>query len=414
MRIVEASRVKGRVAAPPSKSHTVRAVLLAGLAEGRSVLVRPSRCEDALAALDLARTLGARVEEQGEEMALTGGPSSAGGVFECGESGFCLRAGTALAALFDSECTVTGRGSLMSRPVGPVETPLRALGARCETAGGLPPVSVRGPLRGGVAEVDGSHGSQFLSGLLMALPLCPGDSRVRVEGLRSGPYVRMTLACIEAFGGRVEHEADLSRFRIRGGQRYRATRVEVEGDWSGASFLLVAGAVAGEAEVTGLDPGSLQPDRAVLSALSDAGAEITWGSEALRVRRGDLRAFDFDLTDCPDLFPPLAVLACACAGTSVLKGVGRLRTKESDRAAALVSELGRLGGRLRLDGDRMVIRGGPLWGGEVDSGGDHRIAMAGAVAGLLCPNGAAVVGEACVAKSYPGFFDDLDSIRMES
>ncbi len=412
MRVVEASRVKGRVDAPPSKSHTVRAVLLAALAQGRSVLARPSRCEDALAALGLARALGARVEDRFEEIAVTGGAPPTGNVLECGESGFCLRAATALAALFDSEFAVTGRGSLLNRPVGPVEAPLGALGARCETAGGFPPVSVRGPLRGGAAEVDGTHGSQFLSGLLMALPLCPGDSEVRVSGLRSGPYVRMTLACVEAFGGRVDREADLSSFRIRGGQRYRAGRVEVEGDWSGASFLLVAGAVAGEAEVAGLDPGSFQPDRAVLTALSDAGAEITWGAEALRVRRGDLRAFDFDATDCPDLFPPLAVLACACSGTSVLKGVGRLRAKESDRAAALVSELGRLGGRLRLDGDRMVIRGGPLWGGEVDSGGDHRIAMAGAVAGLLCPNGAAVVGEACVAKSYPGFFDDLDSIRM--
>jgi 3-phosphoshikimate 1-carboxyvinyltransferase len=352
------------------------------------------------------------VEERGGETLICGGALPSGGALECGESGFCLRAATALAALFDLGFTVTGRGSLLGRPVGPVESPLEALGARAETSGGLPPVTVRGPLRGGEAEVDGSRGSQFLSGLLMALPLCPGDSSVRVKLLRSRPYVEMTLACIESFGGRVERDEALSSLRVPGGQAYSGARVEVEGDWSGAAFLLVAGAVAGRVEVTGLDPASRQADRVVLRALSDAGAEVTWGGDALEVRRGSLRGFDFDATDCPDLFPPLAVLACACEGTSVLRGAGRLKDKESDRASALLSELGRLGGRLRLDGDRLVVRGGPLRGGEVDSRSDHRIAMAGAVAGLLCPEGVVVVGEACVAKSYPAFFEDLDSVRM--
>jgi 3-phosphoshikimate 1-carboxyvinyltransferase len=270
---------------------------------------------------------------------------------------------------------------------------------------------VRGPLRGGRALVDGSASSQFLSGLLLALPRAGADSELEVSGLRSLPYVRMTLDVLAAFGAQVEAEPDFSRFRVRGGQRYHPVELQVEGDWSGAAFLLVAGAVAGEVTVDGLDPASAQADRAILQALAAAGARVEWQGAALRAGQGDLRAFEFDATDCPDLFPPLAALACHARGTSRFKGVARLGHKESDRGAALVSELSAMGARLQVRDGCMEITGGPLAGGEVDPHNDHRMAMACAVAGLRSLNGARMEGEACVAKSYPEFFQALESIR---
>jgi 3-phosphoshikimate 1-carboxyvinyltransferase len=325
-----------------------------------------------------------------------------------------MRAVPPLAALSGEAFLIEGRGSLGNRPVHMVEPVMKALGAQCATEGGLPPVRVRGPLRGGLAQMDGSGTSQFLSGLLMALPLCPGDSEIGVSDLRSRPYVAMTVECVRRAGGRVEHAPDYSSFHIPGGQRYRATDAEVEGDWSGGALLLVAGALAGSITVKGLSPDSLQADRSILEALSLAGAEVTWEKAGVIVGRDELSAFDFDATHCPDLFPPLAVLACGCHGTSRIAGAGRLRHKESDRAAALVEELGRIGGRLRVEGDILSVEGAELRGGEAASRGDHRIAMALAVAGLVSREGVRIRGEACVSKSYPGFFEALlGAVRRE-
>jgi 3-phosphoshikimate 1-carboxyvinyltransferase len=288
-----------------------------------------------------------------------------------------------------------------------VEAPLCALGAACRTRGGFPPIRVRGPIRGGAVEVDGRPGSQLLTGLLIALPLCAEDSIVSCPALASKPYVALTLELLGRFGVRVDADAGMERFRVPGGQRPAPTALRIEGDWSGAAFPLVAGAIAGAAEVTGLDPGSRQADRAVLEALAAAGARCRVTPEAVRVERGELRAFEFDAGHCPDLLPPLAALAAHCAGESVLGGAARLVGKESDRRAALVEELGGLGLAIRADGDVMRIRGGALRGGRVDARGDHRIAMAAAVAALGAAAPVEIEGDGCVAKSYPRFFEDL-------
>ena len=316
-----------------------------------------------------------------------------------------------MAALGEGRFTLVGEGSLATRPVDMVLEPLRQLGVRCATRDGRPPVTVQGPLRGGRAEVDGSASSQFLSGLLLALPRAAGDSRLAVRGLRSGAYVRMTLEVLAAFGARVAADPDGAGYRIPGGQSYRPVDLAVEGDWSGAAFLLVAGALAGEVTVAGLDPRSAQPDRAVLDALAAAGAPVRWQDGELRVAQGDLRAFQFDATDCPDLFPPLAALACHARGVSRIAGVARLAHKESDRGAALVSELSALGARLAVRDGALEITGGPLAGGHLDPHNDHRMAMAGAVAALRSRDGVTMAGEACVAKSYPEFFQVLASLR---
>jgi 3-phosphoshikimate 1-carboxyvinyltransferase len=403
--------VTGRLRAPASKSHLQRLILAAALADGESILRDPGQSADGQACLAVARALGARVEAAGDRLRIRGGGPVRERRLACGESGFCLRASAAVAALWDETFTLVGEGSLATRPVDMVLEPLRQLGATCATRDGRPPVTVRGPLRGGRAVVDGRSSSQFLSGLLLALPKAGGASELEVRGLRSGAYVRMTLQVLAAFGARVQADPDGAWFRMAGGQVYRPVDLAVEGDWSGAAFLLVAGAVAGEVAVAGLDPQSAQPDRAILDALAAAGARVAWQDGDLRVAQGELRAFDIDATDCPDLFPPLAALACHARGTSRIAGVARLAHKESDRGAALVSELSALGARLEVRDDVLAITGGPLAGGTIDPHNDHRMAMAGAVAALRSRDGVSMAGEGCVAKSYPGFFQALASLR---
>jgi 3-phosphoshikimate 1-carboxyvinyltransferase len=440
----------GRIDAPASKSSMQRATACALLAGGEgagaegaqeeSILRYPSRSADCLAALGVARDLGATVEDRGDSFAIRGVGAgltdgfgrrgSGGGVaagpltVSCGESGLCLRMFSPVAALFDSEIELGAEGTLRKRPASMVEAPLRELGAECSTAAGLPPVRVRGPLRGGRARVDGRESSQFLTGLLVALPLAARDSVVEVEGLASRGYVDLTLETMRAFGVEAERDAGYSRFSIRGRQRYRAADFAIEGDWSGAAFLLVAGAIAGRGEgvvIGNLDSRSSQPDRAVLGALAAAGAAAerrpgSGGRESVAVRRGDLKAFEFDASDCPDLFPPLVALAAACEGESLLRGALRLRAKESDRAAALSEEFAKLGAKVSVEGDLMRVlgvgaaAGGRLAGGLVDSRGDHRIAMAVAVASLLCDSPVEIEGSECVAKSWPSFFEDLAAI----
>ena len=402
--------VQGRLKAPASKSHLQRLVLAASLSPGESRLHDPGHSADGQACLGVIRTLGAQIHQEGTTLLIRGGDQPRGRILDCGESGFCLRASAAVAAL-GGAFTLVGQGSLATRPMDMVLEPLRQLGVVCSTRNGFPPISVQGPIRGGRALVDGRQSSQFLSGLLLALPRAEGDSEVLVDGLRSTPYVRMTLDVLKAFGAEVEVDEALTRFQVRGGQSYHPVDLGVEGDWSGAAFLLVAGAVAGDVQVDGLSARSSQADRAVLEALDAAGAKVAWEGSTLRVRESELHGFHFDATDCPDLFPPLAVLACHAKGQSRIHGVGRLSQKESDRGAALVSELSALGAQLRVQGDVLEITGGPLVGGEINPHNDHRMAMAGAVAALKSRDGVKMEGEGCVAKSYPDFFEALSLLQ---
>jgi 3-phosphoshikimate 1-carboxyvinyltransferase len=409
---VHPSSLEGEARAPSSKSVMQRITAAALLAEGRKTrILNPSICDDSLAALRVAGELGAGIKATRAEVVIEGGLRPRGGQLDCGESGLCLRLFSAVAALWSGELTLTGKGSLLLRPVAMIEGPLRELGVACRTENGLPPVRVRGPLRGGNAAVDGSLSSQFLSGLLMALPLAGADSALEVRNLKSRPYIGMTLRILGDCGIRVDHE-NYERFTIPGGQKYEIGRYEVEGDWSAAAPLFVAAAVGGKIRVSGLRADSLQADRRILDALGAAGAGVRRFPDGATVEQGDLRAFSFDATDAPDLLPPLAALACHCAGTSQLKGASRLRHKESDRAAVLSEELRRLGGRVTALGDFLEIRGGQLQGGTVRSHGDHRIAMALAAAAVAARGPVDIEDAECVAKSYPGFFEDLASVGV--
>jgi 3-phosphoshikimate 1-carboxyvinyltransferase len=292
-----------------------------------------------------------------------------------------------------------------------MEEPLRRLGAHCKTHEGFPPVVIKGPLRAGNIEIDGSVTSQFLTGLLMALPCVDGVSHIKVHNLKSKPYIEMTLQLLEHFGIEIEHNKDLNEFKIKGPQKYFAESYRIEGDWSAVAFFLVAGVVSGHTHIMNLNyKNSFQADKKILDVLRLCGAKVTEHKDAVKVERSPLHPFEFDANDCPDLFPPLVVLALNCNGTSVIKGAERLKHKESDRAQSLLEGFTRLGGKIDIKGDTMSIVGGSIRGGDFDPRNDHRLAMAGAIAGLNSELGVTIKDEHCVNKSYPNFFSELERL----
>ncbi len=405
------SKLEGRARAPASKSMMQRAIAAALLSEGETVLHNPTSCRDALAALRVAGQLGAAVRRSDDRVVIQGGFRPRQRELDCGESGLAVRMFTAIAALHEAALTLTGTGSLLKRPMGLVQQPLQELGAEVHTHNGFVPLTVKGPLRGGRAKVDGSLSSQFVTGLLMALPRAEGNSQLVVENLKSKPYIDLTLRVLADFGVSVENH-DYEGFYIEAGQTYRARQYTIEGDWSGAAFLLVAAALAGRVELFGLDPQSCQADRAILEALTLAGARVEIEQDSVVVTGQRLKTFEFDASHCPDLFPPLVALAAHCPGKSVIKGADRLQHKESNRAAVLKQEFGNLGIDIELSGDWLIVRGGAVGGGTVDSHNDHRIAMAAAAAAVAAGGEVKVTGWQAVHKSYPDFFKDIAKIGV--
>jgi 3-phosphoshikimate 1-carboxyvinyltransferase len=411
-RTVIPSVVRGTVSAPSSKSMMQRAIAAGVLAEGETIITNPSYCDDSLAAMGIAVALGAKVEPAPTELRITGTGDLREKRLNCGESGLATRMFSPIAALYPDEIVVSGSGSLKKRPMTMIVEALEQFGVSCTSREGYLPLTIRGPLKGGNCEIDGSISSQLLTGLLMALPVAGSDSQIRVRDLKSKPYIDMTLEVLVKFGITIENTA-FEYFRIKGKQKYRACRFAVEGDWSGASFVLVAGAVNGSVTVKGLQAASRQSDKAVLSALDKAGASLSISDNEISVKSATLKSFEFDATDSPDLFPPLAALAANCRGVSGIKGVSRLIHKESNRAKALVDEFGKMNINIEINGDYMLITGGKVHGTRVESHDDHRIAMAVAVASLKAEERTSIRDSHCIAKSYPGFFNDLRQLGVE-
>jgi 3-phosphoshikimate 1-carboxyvinyltransferase len=407
---VHPSHIAGSIMAPPSKSLTQRAIAAGMLARGTTVIRNPSFCNDSLAAIGMAGALGAAVSMDNNSITIKGGSGTLSWVtLHCGESGLALRMFAPVAALFADRVTLTGEGSLVRRPVTMITEALPQFGVKIQSTAGLLPVVMTGRLSAGKAVLDGSKGSQLLTGLLMSLPLLESGSEITVENLKSRPYIAMTLQLLEEFGIRVIHD-DYRYFKVPGSQSYRAREYTVEGDWSGAAFLLVAGALAGAVTVKSLNLSSLQSDSAIVRVLEDAGCQLTTEAVGVKAERSELKAFVFDATDAPDLFPPLAALAAFCSGTSRISGVSRLQHKESDRAEAIADLLGIMNIEVKIAGDEMLIRGGQIVGARVSSHSDHRIAMMAAVMALAAEGTVTIAGAEAVAKSYPGFFDDLASL----
>ncbi|WP_105205125.1 3-phosphoshikimate 1-carboxyvinyltransferase [Neobittarella massiliensis] len=417
MRIaVRARELRGTITAPPSKSCSHRAVICALLAGGTSVLTHLAQNTDIRATLAAANVLGAGCRPLGDSSwQLTGLTAAAGDrpvTIDCGESGSTLRFFVPIAAALGVPATFTGRGRLPGRPIAELLQPMCQNGAETNYAGTLP-CTVTGRLQSGVYPIPGHVSSQFITGLLLALPLLEGDSEISLTSrLQSRPYIDLTLQIMAQFG--VRAEATHRGWFVPGGQQYQPQEIQVEGDWSGAAFYLTAGAVGGSVTVAGLNCQSRQGDRAVADILAQLGAQIRTGDGMVHSAQAPLHGTVIDGSHIPDIVPILAVAAAAASGTTTFTGVGRLRDKESDRLYTTSATLTALGADVAVgpDGDSLVVRGGrPLHGATVSSFGDHRIAMTAAVAALLCGGQTVYIdGAECIDKSYPNFFEHFTAL----
>lgn len=387
--------LNGRILLPPSKSAAHRAVICAALAGGRALFPPDEPLSDDIRATQQAM----------EKICGAAGPVDV----DCGESGSTLRFLIPVAAALGLSAEFTGRGRLPERPLGVYTECLPQHGVRCETTGGLP-LKMDGQLTAGRFVLPGNVSSQFITGLLLALPLLSGDSEIRLSSpLESAGYVDMTLEIMRAFG--VTAEPAPNGWHVPGSQRYRAQEYRVERDWSQAAFFLSAGALGGTLELEGLNPDSRQGDRAAEALFAAMGARTEWKGSLLCVSPGTLRATEIDAAQIPDLVPALAATAALCSGTTRIYNAQRLRIKESNRLAAMADGLNRLGAAVRETPDGLSITGvQTLRGGTARGCNDHRIVMALAVA-ALCADGPVTITDAqSIRKSYPSFFEDYNQL----
>lgn len=413
------SRVHGSIRSPRSKSDMQRACAAALLHHGRTTILDPGRSNDDLAALDVIAKLGAEVQDLGDKIIITSkGVDPSENEINCGESGLGIRMFTPIAALSNKQLSIVGKGSLVNRPMDFFDEIFPQLDIAITTNRGKLPLQVKGPLVPKNIEVDGSLSSQFLTGLLMAYAASNAkDATITVRDLKSKPYIDLTLRVLKDFGMKVpivqNHETYYfsahETATIQGEFSYA-----IEGDWSGAAFLFVAGAISHQIVIEGMRSDSVQADMKILEAIKDAGAGLLLDGNNYTVTPATLKAFEFDATECPDLFPPLVALATYCDGITKIKGVRRLTHKESNRGLTLQDVFGKMGIQIELEDDLMLVYGGKQpKGASVHSHHDHRIAMAAAVAALGA-DGAVTIAEAeAIDKSYPAFYKDLIQLGVQ-
>lgn len=392
-----------------------RACAASLLAKGESIIRHPGNSNDDLAALSVIQALGARIEhlENGDIRISGTGINPIDDTINCGESGLGIRMFAPLAALATREILINGSGSLLKRPMNFFDEILPQLKVDVSSNNGHLPIRLRGPLQPADITIDGSLSSQFLTGLLMAFAAAEARGvTITVTDLKSKPYIDLTLDVLKKFGVSIENR-DYRQFYFPGNTSLSGTEYTVEGDWSGGAFLLVAGAISGEISVKGLDVFSSQADKQILRALADSGARMSVREDAIDVAPSPLKAFHFDATDCPDLFPPLVALASYCEGTTAIVGVNRLTHKESNRALTLQDEFGKMGVVIRLQDDLMLIEGGvKLEGAHMHSRHDHRIAMACAIAAAGAQGSSTIEEAEAINKSYPQFYKHMRHLGM--
>jgi 3-phosphoshikimate 1-carboxyvinyltransferase len=403
-----------------------RACAAALLTGGISTIQNPGISNDDEAALDIIRQFGAVITKDDNELVIDSTNSFLVAnddlqddlQINCGESGLSIRMFTPIAALCRTPIRIVGSGSLSRRPMNFFDEILPKLGIKIQSQSGHIPIVVQGPLKPVNITIDGSLSSQFLTGLLMAYSAAnASDVTIEVVDLKSKPYIDLTLSVMQSFGLLIPDNIDYERFYFPVKSNSKATQnviYKVEGDWSGAAFLLVAGAIGSNISIKGLNINSTQADKKIMNALYDCGAAVDIDKDEIRIGKRELQAFVFDATDCPDLFPPLAALAAYCNGKSIIKGTHRLAHKESNRSITLQEQFGKLGVEILLSDDEMIINStGKINGGIVHSCHDHRIAMACAVAAIGASSAVVIEDADAINKSYPEFYQHLKQLHVD-
>lgn len=403
-------KINGALHAPPSKSHSQR--LLAGmlLANGKSLLHNFGHSDDEIAALNILKTCGATfnfISENSIEIISNGIPDKKLHI-HCGESGLSSRMFTAIMASKQSESVIEGSGSILNRNMTFFEEIFQKLSISFTSNHGKLPFKIKGPFRPVDIEINSTESSQYISGLfyLYALAAHKTPHTISLKNNVSKPYLDLTIETLSQFGIYVQENNDAYTFPKT--QTFRPIEAKVEGDWSSAAYFLVAGALYGTIAMHGLKINSKQADRKIIDVLNQCGANVTFSENAITISKRNLKSFEFDATNCPDLFPILAVLALRCEGITTLKGVKRLHNKESDRAAVIYNEIKSLGGEIEIIDDNMMIKGGQNFNKFfLKNYKDHRIVLAFTIFALGNQEDTIIEDTSVVSKSYPNFFIDL-------
>lgn len=412
----------GSVHAPASKSSMQRACAAALVRKGESIIRNPGKSNDDIAGLNVIQTLGAEVEnlEDGSLKIISDGIDPVSSVVNNGEAGLGIRMFTPIVALSKKEMLINGEGSLLTRPMDFFDEVMPQLGVQIASNEGRLPIKIQGPLQPKDITIDGSLSSQFLTGLLLAYAARDAKNvTINVTNLKSKPYVDLTLSVMESFLLKVPENRNYESFYFEETPDTESgdfVDYTVEGDWSGGAFLLVFGAIAGNIKVAGLDIASTQADKKILEALENCGAQISITEAEISISspaNEGLHAFEFDATDCPDLFPPLAALAACCKGITKITGVHRLAHKESNRALTIQEELGKMNIKVVLNDNVMEIEGTTdIKAATVHSHHDHRIAMMCALLALKADGETTIEVAEAINKSYPDFYRHLQSLGI--
>ena len=405
--VIEPSPLKGEIAAIPSKSVAHRMLICAALADGPTTLRIPKTSDDIDATADCLRALGAAITVNNEDYIVEPIAQIENiPLLDCGESGSTLRFLLPVAAAAADRCRFDGHGRLPERPLSDLTDAMKEHGVSFD--GEKLPFTIGGRLRGGIYRLPGNVSSQYITGLLLALPLCEEDSVIELTtALESASYIDITLSVLKTFGITVHCERN--RYIIPGKQVFRSPgTLPVEGDWSNAAFFLTAAALNNDITMTGLNPNSAQGDRKIIALLEQLGAVTQKDNGCLTLRSDELKGCTIDIQDTPDLLPVLSVAAAFAQGKTTFINAARLRLKESDRLASSAAMIENLGGRAEVGEDELTVYGTGLIGGTVESCNDHRIAMSAAVAATRCSKPVTILNAEAVKKSYPGFYNDYN------
>ena len=407
--IVEPSNLNGEIIIPASKSHTIRAVFIASLADGVSEVINPLESADGLSAVEACRCFGAKIEELDNKWIVhgTGGNIRAvKKIIDVGNSGTTARFCTGSASLGKDLITITGDDQTRRRPMQPLIDALNNLGADIKSIenNGRLPISVKGRLKGGKTEVSGMT-SQFISSLLLNCPLSDGDSEIHVKDLNEKPYVGMTMWWLNKQGIAYK-EDNLERFFIKGKQSYKPFKETVPADFSSATFFLCAGAITNSViTLKGLDMDDTQGDKRVVNILKDMGANIDITKEGIKIKGGNLRGMEIDMNDIPDALPAMSVVGCIAEGKTILRNVPQARIKETDRIAVMREELSKMGADIEELPDGLIIKKSKLRGAKVSGHSDHRAVMSLSVAGLIAEGRTEIETAEAVNITFPDFID---------
>lgn len=416
------SFVNGICSVPSSKSYSIRALFAALLNCNESKLYNVSKCDDSLATIEVIKKLGAKIKVERDtntsmDLRIKGTcglkEKIIDNLLNCGESGLCARMVIPIVGLTGKKFIISGEGTLLKRPFD-VAYFLKDFGLKIEIRDNKLPAIVKGNLSHFNGIIDLSLTTQVFSGLLMALPTLEGKSVLKVVNKTSMPYILTTIDVMKSCNVDVKYSNDMTIFEIHGNQNYKFLEYTIENDWSSATYFLVAGAIAGNIGIKGLNLNSVQADSVIIKILKDIGTNIEYKNDILYVSKNtNYKSFVFDAKNSPDIVPSLATLATQCKGISEIHSIDRLKYKESNRIDSLIEAFSNIGVNIWYEpknNGTLYIQGGEIKGGIIDPKNDHRVAMSLAVAGLVSEEGVEIINPQCVKKSFPNFFDELKKI----